>query len=613
MVGLDSVSASLSARQAPDDVPQDQEILTMRFISMMGTAALTLTATTGAQVVINAIRTGSGNAEYIELKGAPGTSLGGYAMVILGDGTGTGTAATRTGVVEWLYRFSASDVIGPNGFLVLRNSGQNPANTADTSGAFPFTVDPGATDLPWGYQASGLAADTQIESPDNQTYLLVTGYSGTDTFQTRAPNAGAGGQDLDTDDDGVLDLTPWTAIVDSVVLKESSGAAPASGQDQWYGSVFCGPYVSRTLIEVTSGTTIAGWDFQTTANGGTAAAASPNTPRSYVANAGQGVMSLDGTNGSSDWPAATALNAFTGTNLNATGTGSDGNGLDPATSTTSSLALLSGGTGTPSNGKSVTLKFSMAAFSGLNLSYATRTSGTTTGFNLHAWDYGTDGSSWTPMSFTSSFSISTSFAVKSLTATNALDGAAEAYLRLTLTGATSTTSNNRLDNVQVFSNPVTTPTVVTSYAGPIHGYRNSNGTWSIGVASTSVGFQDTPGAANADAVVYACGDAGAGDCGAPHNNGSCADSCCCSFVCQSDPFCCDTRWDSICVTASAECATNCQGGNCPADFDQDGSVGGSDLGLLLGSWGGSDLDLDLDGIVGGADLGLLLGSWGACQ
>ena len=114
----------------------------MRFITMMGTAALTMTATTYGQVTITEIRTGSGNAEYIELKGAPGASLDGYALVVIGDGTSTGTAPTRTGVVEWLYRFAATDVLGSNGYLVLRNSGQNPANTADTSGAFPFTVAP---------------------------------------------------------------------------------------------------------------------------------------------------------------------------------------------------------------------------------------------------------------------------------------------------------------------------------------------------------------------------------------------------------------------------------------------------------------------------------------
>lgn len=55
------------------------------------------------------------------------------------------------------------------------------------------------------------------------------------------------------------------------------------------------------------------------------------------------------------------------------------------------------------------------------------------------------------------------------------------------------------------------------------------------------------------------------------------------------------------------------GGTCTGDLDGDGTVGGSDLGLLLGAW---DLagpgDLDGDGIVTGADLGLLLGQWGPC-
>ena len=49
------------------------------------------------------------------------------------------------------------------------------------------------------------------------------------------------------------------------------------------------------------------------------------------------------------------------------------------------------------------------------------------------------------------------------------------------------------------------------------------------------------------------------------------------------------------------------------DLDMDGSVGGGDLGLLLGEWGscsGCGGDIDGDGSVGGGDLGLLLGQWG---
>ncbi|MBL9148224.1 MAG: PEP-CTERM sorting domain-containing protein [Phycisphaerae bacterium] len=63
--------------------------------------------------------------------------------------------------------------------------------------------------------------------------------------------------------------------------------------------------------------------------------------------------------------------------------------------------------------------------------------------------------------------------------------------------------------------------------------------------------------------------------------------------------------DNIAITSAAT--------PCPADLDGDGSVGGSDLGALLGAWGGSgNADLDGDGTVGGSDLGILLGSWGTC-
>ncbi len=56
----------------------------------------------------------------------------------------------------------------------------------------------------------------------------------------------------------------------------------------------------------------------------------------------------------------------------------------------------------------------------------------------------------------------------------------------------------------------------------------------------------------------------------------------------------------------------------PADFDGDGSVGASDLAVLLGSWGPCPkegecpADLNGDGNVGPEDLAILLGSWGLC-
>lgn len=55
--------------------------------------------------------------------------------------------------------------------------------------------------------------------------------------------------------------------------------------------------------------------------------------------------------------------------------------------------------------------------------------------------------------------------------------------------------------------------------------------------------------------------------------------------------------------------------SCPADFDCDGIIDGSDLGSLLSIWGscqGCAADLNGDGAVDGADLGELLATWGDC-
>ncbi len=51
---------------------------------------------------------------------------------------------------------------------------------------------------------------------------------------------------------------------------------------------------------------------------------------------------------------------------------------------------------------------------------------------------------------------------------------------------------------------------------------------------------------------------------------------------------------------------------CPADFNNDNLVDGTDLGLLLGSWGTTDGDANGDGITDATDLAILLGGWGNC-
>ena len=56
---------------------------------------------------------------------------------------------------------------------------------------------------------------------------------------------------------------------------------------------------------------------------------------------------------------------------------------------------------------------------------------------------------------------------------------------------------------------------------------------------------------------------------------------------------------------------------CTGDLNGDGSVGGQDLGVLLGFWGTTAstfprADINRDGLVTGADLGVLLSQWGPC-
>ena len=205
-----------------------------------------------------------------------------------------------------------------------------------------------------------------------------------------------------------------------------------------------------------SQTLIAGWDFQTAP--GTAVLASPNTQTSYTANVGSGTIYLNGTNGSSTWLQASELSAFGGTALNAGGT----TGLTTTTTSPACLALL-GGTSNAANGKSVVFRINMSNLKDLIVSYATQK--TTSGFATQTWDYSTNGSTWT--TFSTVTSIPTAFAVQTLTTVTGLDNITTAYLRLTVTGATTASGNNRLDNIQLRASTATpvvsaSPTAVSN-------------------------------------------------------------------------------------------------------------------------------------------------------
>ncbi|MBT8062337.1 MAG: lamin tail domain-containing protein [Gammaproteobacteria bacterium] len=148
-----------------------------------------------AQTLINEIRIdqpSTDNDEYFELLGAPGASLAGLTYLVIGDGAG------GSGTIEAVVDLSGQSIAGSGLFVA--------AESTFSLGTADFTT------------------SLNFENSDNVTHLLVSGFSGSN------------GDDLDTNDDGVLDSTPWTSIDDCVALIESVGSG-----DQVYCATGNGP------------------------------------------------------------------------------------------------------------------------------------------------------------------------------------------------------------------------------------------------------------------------------------------------------------------------------------------------------------------------------------
>lgn len=152
----------------------------------------------GPGITINEIRIdqpGTDVDEYVELHGPAGASLDGLTYLVIGDGTG------GSGVVESVTTLSGQ-TIGAGGLFVVAES--------------TFTL--GTADL---------EANLEFENSDNVTHVLVRDFTG------------RLGDDLDTNDDGTLDVLPWSGIVDLVALVEEPN--PPTGTELHYGPPSVGP------------------------------------------------------------------------------------------------------------------------------------------------------------------------------------------------------------------------------------------------------------------------------------------------------------------------------------------------------------------------------------
>lgn len=135
---------------------------------------------------------GSDTDEYFEIFSTDpgGDSLAGVVLLVIGDGAG------GSGVIE-----NVTDLTG--------NSFSSPYFVGAESS---FTL--GVADL---------TTSLNFENSDNVTYALVNGFTG------------ANGDDLDTDDDGVLDITPWSGVIDAVALLESDTTPPTGTEWAYVG------------------------------------------------------------------------------------------------------------------------------------------------------------------------------------------------------------------------------------------------------------------------------------------------------------------------------------------------------------------------------------------
>lgn len=134
--------------------------------------------------------------EYFELVGNAGESLNNVYYLVIGDGN------TGSGTIEYALDLTGNTVASDGFFL----AGQS---TLGTDVTFTDTLD--------------LIEDPNFENSDNVTHVLVTGFTG------------ASGDDLDTNDDGTLDSTPWTTVLDAVGLVETVGSG-----EQVYGTALGG-------------------------------------------------------------------------------------------------------------------------------------------------------------------------------------------------------------------------------------------------------------------------------------------------------------------------------------------------------------------------------------
>ena len=502
-------------------------------------------------LVINEIRidqTGTDLDEYFEIKGAPGQSLTGYHYVVIGDGS---TAATRNGVLEYVRSLDGF-VLGADGLALFAQY----ATLPNAQGTVDYVLTP-------------LNATGFFENSDNVTHMLVQGFTGTVN------------QDIDTNDDGVLDLTPWASIADAVALVENLTVPPATGDEYSYAltGVRIGPdgiNVPGQIYRCTpNGTWSIGAFDPTAAN----AADSPSDPNAACTACGPGagnchaihatpgcvdttccnsVCVADPTCCVTDWDQLCVDNARTfclGAGLPPVLAFNEIRADDQTTTDVNEYIEITGTPGLSLNGVTILVIGDGVSANG-NVEAVISLNGAAIpkdGIFLVA---------------ESTFTLGIPDAVRSM---NLENGDSVTYLLVwNYTGLLNNDVDTNddctidaptwdaiIDSVGLVSGDnrcvYSVQTAGPTYSGfPPQIVKCADGTWGVGRLDTAAldGF-GTPGSANVGCPLpNPCGNPAAGSCYQVHTTPGCADAACCNTVCVIDVTCCEAAWDATCSDAA---------------------------------------------------------------
>ena len=480
----------------------------------VATLALCLAPTAFAQtVVLSEIRVdepGFDLSEYVELAGVAGTSLSGLSVVVVGDGD----AGSPNGVVESVIALSGS--IGNSGRFLVAEATFSLAATPD------------------------LFADFDLESSDNTTFFLVSGFTG------------GVGTDLDTNDDGTLDSTPWTALLSSVAFVRNA-TPDGLTEEFFYAATTVGPEAGDSPAHAYLCADSAAWKagaLDPASGSDTPGAANPACG-STVALSFSELRTKQPGNDTDEYVEflGTPGASLAGLTYIVLGDRA-GTATNPADySGYVEMALPLDGAVVPADGRLVIAE-------------------PTVTFPLVVdWVAPTDGLMFEDNSTSRTHLVVAGWsgAINTDLDTNN-DGTLDSTPWLSV--VTSVAVLGPFTTDQVYS-PNTVPADVTSTgtftAG--HAYLCSpDNQWTVGAFTFYTGGGDTPGTANracSAGPVLECGEATAGACNAEHATPFCSDTNCCTAVCVVDPDCCVTAWDAACV---AQAATSCTAATASCEF-----------------------------------------------